>query len=145
MLTQSDFYPPESFSAVQVNALADLPLRLIANAAKTDFKTIKDLNPEIRGHYMAPGTRSINIPGNGKAGFQDRLAVQIEKDTKIRSQRLYVVKEGENLSGIAEKFEVPLAALLIWNRIDLNSAIHPGQRLVIFPPAGEVKTNIENN
>ncbi|MBC2712691.1 MAG: transglycosylase SLT domain-containing protein [Desulfosarcina sp.] len=128
-----DFYAPETFSTVQVNAFADLPLRLIANAAGTDFKTIKDFNPELRGHYMAAGTRMVNIPGDGVAGFQARLATLIEADTKIRNQRVYVVKEGESLSGIAQKFDVPLAALLIWNRIGINKVIHPGQRLVIFP------------
>jgi hypothetical protein len=143
-LSPGDFYAPESFSTVQVNAFADLPLRLIATAAKTDFKTIKDLNPEIRGHYLAAGMRSVNIPGDGEPGFQDRLAVLIEADTKIRSQRVYVVKEGDSLTGIAQKFEVPLAALLIWNRIGINKVIHPGQRLVIFPSAGGRKTDIKD-
>jgi hypothetical protein len=27
---------------------------------------------------------------------------------------------------------VPLAALMIWNRIGLNHTIHPGDRLVIY-------------
>jgi membrane-bound lytic murein transglycosylase D len=144
-LSQDDFYPPDSFSTVQVSVFNEVPVRLIANAAKTDFKTIKDLNPEIRGYYLAPGTRAINIPNNGTTGFQDRLAGLIETDTRIRSQRIYVVKEGESLSGIAEKFAVPLAALLIWNQIDLNNAIHPGQRLVIFPSAEEGETGPENN
>ena len=90
---------------------------------------------------MAAGTRSINIPDDGEADFQDRLAALIELESQIRNQRIYVVKEGESLSGIAQKFEVPLAALLIWNRIGLNKVIHPGQRLVIFPASGEIKTD----
>jgi membrane-bound lytic murein transglycosylase D len=147
VLSQDEFYLPDTFSTVQVSAFNDVPIRLIASAAKTDFKTIKDLNPEIRGHYLAPGTRSINIPDDGTSGFQDRLAVQIEKDSKIRSQRIYVVKQGENLSGIAEKFEVPLAALLIWNRLNLSNPIHPGQRLVILPGVedGQTENELENN
>ncbi len=143
ILSPDDFYPHHTFATVQVSALKDVPIRLIANAAKTDFKTIKDLNPEIRGHYLAPGTRSINIPENGVAEFQDRLAVQIIRDNTIRSQRIYVVKDGENLSTIAEKFEVPLAALLIWNQISLNAPIHPGQRLVILPPAEKDSSDVE--
>jgi len=143
-LSPGDFYAPETFSTVRVNAFTDLPLRLIANAAKTDFKTIKDFNPEIRGHYLAAGTRSVNIPHDGDAGFEGRLTALIEADTKIRSQRVYVVKEGDSLSGIAQKFEVPLAALLIWNRIGLSKVIHPGQRLVIFPAAGGIKTDLKD-
>ena len=143
-LSPGDFYAPVGFSTVRVNAFTDLPLRLIANAAKTDFKTIKDFNPEIRGHYLAAGTRAVNIPNDGDGGFEGRLTALIEADTKIRNQRVYVVKEGDSLTGIAQKFEVPLAALLIWNRIGLSKVIHPGQRLVIFPAAGGIKTDLKD-
>ena len=144
-LTPGDYYAPEIFSTVQVNAFADLPLRLIADAAKTDFKTIKDYNPELRGHYLDAGTRSVNIPTDGEADFQARLAALIEADTKIRSQRVYVVKEGDSLSSISKKFDIPLAALLIWNRIGIKKVIHPGQQLVIFPATGEIKTDLKKN
>lgn len=139
-LLPADYYAPLTFSAIQINAFADLPLRLIADAAGTDFKAIKDFNPELRGHYLAAGTRSVNIPIDGEAGFQARLAALIDADTKVRNQRVYVVKQGESLSGIAKKFDVPLAALLIWNRIGIDKVIHPGQRLVIFPAAGEKRS-----
>ncbi|WP_372682949.1 transglycosylase SLT domain-containing protein [Desulfosarcina sp.] len=143
-LAAHDFYAPEAFSTVQVNAFTDLPLRLIAKAADTDFKTVKDFNPEIRGHYLAAGTRAVNIPSDGEDGFHDRLTAMVEADAKIRSQRVYVVKDGDSLSSIAQKFEVPLAALLIWNRIGLSSVIHPGQRLVIFPAAGKMKDDLKD-
>ena len=143
-LSQNDFYAPETFSTVQVNAFTDIPLRLIAVAANTDFKTVKDFNPEIRGHYLASGTRAVNLPGEGEAGFHDRLEALIEADAKIRNQRVYVVKEGDSLSGIAQKFEVPLAALLIWNRIGSRKVIHPGQRLVILPAAGGAKSDLKD-
>ena len=93
---------------------------------------------------MVAGTRLVNIPGDGEAGFQVRLASLIEADTKIRSQRIYVVKKGDSLSGIAQKFEVPLAALLIWNQIGINKVLHPGQRLVIFPAAAGRKTDFKD-
>ena len=134
-LSPSDFYPPATFSPMQVNAFADLPLRLIAKAALSDFKTIKELNPELRGYYLLAGTRMVNIPVDGRVGFQDRLAVMVKAEKSNRNQRVYVVREGDSLSGIADKFEVPLAALLIWNRMGIKEVIHPGQRLVILPAA----------
>ncbi|MEE4111664.1 MAG: transglycosylase SLT domain-containing protein [Desulfobacteraceae bacterium] len=143
-LSPGDFYAPESFSTVRINAFTDLPLRLIANAAKTDFKTVKDFNPEIRGYYLAAGTRAVNIPSDGETGFHDRLKTMIEAEASIRSQRVYVVKAGDSLSGIAQKFEVPLAALLIWNRIGLSHVIHPGQQLVIFPAPGGGKIDMKD-
>jgi hypothetical protein len=139
-LSPSDFYSPVATSVVQINAFNDIPLRLIATAAGVDFKAIKEYNPEIRGHYLASGTREIRIPGGGDAGFHKYLASLVEEDSLIRSRRVYIVQNGDNLSGIAKKFDVPLAALLIWNRISINGVIHPGQRLVIFPGAGQEKT-----
>ena len=44
-----------------------------------------------------------------------------------------MVKEGDNLTTIADRFNVPLPALLIWNRLDEKKPIYPGDRLVIYP------------
>ena len=142
-ISSDGYYAPEAFSTIQIDAFSDLPLRLIADAAGTDFKTIKDFNPELRGYYLSAGTRRINIPGHGEAGFQVRLSERIREEAGRRSQRIYIVHQGDSLSGIAEKFDVPLAALLIWNRIGLHKIIHPGQRLVVSPPAGTRKTGTE--
>ena len=136
-LSPDDMYEPETFLAVQIHAFNDIPLRLIADAAQTDFKTIKDFNPELRGHYLNSGTRSINIPVHGEKGFQDRLSNRIETDTRLRNQHVYVVQKGDNLSEIAKKFDVPLVALLIWNRFGIHSIIHPGQQIVIYQGAME--------
>lgn len=142
-LASTDFYSPVPFSTVSIDALADLPLRLIADAAGSDFKMIKDLNPELRGHYLAAGTRLVHIPIDGEKGFQARLAAGIQADTTLRSQRIYVVQKGDSLSGIAQKFDVPVAALLIWNRIGIKRVIHPGQRLVVFPSAGKSGSGLD--
>jgi membrane-bound lytic murein transglycosylase D len=48
-----------------------------------------------------------------------------------------VVQSGDSLSVIADRFNVPLAAILIWNRIDMRKPIHPGDRLVIFPRSND--------
>ena len=134
-LEPADCYPPDVFSTVRVSIANDIPLRLIAEAAKTDFKAIKTLNPELRGYYLAAGERMGNVRWKSDAGFQKRLAVLVEKNAALRNQRLYVVKKGDSLSGIAQKFDVPVIALLIWNRIGIRHVIHPGQRLVVYSPA----------
>jgi LysM repeat protein len=48
-------------------------------------------------------------------------------------EQVYFVKEGDSLSAIAERFDVPLTSLLLWNRLNPRRHIHPGQRLVIYP------------
>jgi len=130
-LDDGDAYPPLSLHRVDIECFDDVPIRVIADAAGTWFKAIKDMNPEIRGHFLVSGSHTISIPPDAREGFEARLAEGIAAYAKNQSERVYVVKEGDNLSIIAHKFQVPLPALLIWNRIDLNDPIHPGDRLII--------------
>lgn len=133
LLTEEDYYPPLVFDQIQVDCFKAVPIRLIARAAKTSFKMIKDLNPEIRGHYLTRGTHAILIPKGMSEGFQSRFRQYAKEFAAAQKERVYIVKKGDNLSSIAERFEIPLQALLIWNRLNLNSPIHPGDRLIILP------------
>ncbi|GAB6907980.1 hypothetical protein JCM12296A_38190 [Desulfosarcina cetonica] len=135
-LTTADYYPPKRFAMIRVQSVTDMPLRLIARAAQTDFKTIKDFNPELRGYYLAAGTRALSIPEGGTTGFQQRLAQLVDMEKQNRRQRMYEVKKGDSLTGIADRFDVPVTALLIWNRIGIHDVIHPGQRLIVAPAPG---------
>jgi hypothetical protein len=138
-LNDDDYYPPLSYDQIQVDCRQETPIRIVARSANTNFKTIKDLNPEIRGHYLGEGTHKILIPKGASEGFQSRYAELVAKYVTARKEKVYIVRKGDNLSSIAEKFDVPLAALIIWNRIDLKRPIHPGQRLIIY--AEEAKSD----
>jgi len=131
-LTEKDYYPPLTFDQIQVQCLQHTPIRIIAKAAETQFKVIKDLNPEIRGYYLTSGNHDILIPKGASEGFQDRFRSYIEKYQAAKKERVYIVKKGDNLSSIAEKFDIPLATLAIWNHINLKRPIHPGDRLIIY-------------
>lgn len=132
-LSEKDYYPPLTFDRVQFECFQEIPIRIIAQAANTPFKVIKDLNPEIRGHYLVEGRHSILIPKGAAKGFGDRYQKLLTDFQADKNKRIYIVKDGDNLSSIAEKFEIPLAVLIIWNRVDLEEPIYPGQRLVIYP------------
>jgi membrane-bound lytic murein transglycosylase D len=132
-LTGEDYYPPLEFEKVKIDCLEDVPIRIVAKAARTHFKMIKDLNPEIRGHYLPPGSRSILVPKKFSASFQPRYRSLVKEFLAARDERVYVIKKGDNLTSIAEKSGVPLSALLIWNRIDPRQPIQPGDHLVICP------------
>ena len=132
-LTEEDYYPPLAFDQIQFDCFQEIPIRIVAKAANTNFKVIKDLNPEIRGHYIAAGSHSILLPKGASKGFQDRYRRLEKSFLETRKERIYIVQKGDNLSSIAHKFDVPIAALIIWNRIDLSRPIHPGDRLIIYP------------
>lgn len=132
-LQKDDYYRPFAFDKVRVKSVGEVPIRIVAEAAKTRFKVIKDLNPEIRGHYLASGTHEILVPKGASTGFQKRYKRLVKRFSLGQNERIYVVRKGDNLSSIAEKFNIPLAALIIWNRIDLKQPIHPGDRILVHP------------
>jgi hypothetical protein len=131
--TDQDLYPPLAFDRINIECFQDTPIQIVAQAAGTYFKAIKDLNPEIRGHFLAAGTHSLLIPKGAAEGFDERFKELIQDWQATNQERVYVVQQGDNLTSISERFNVPLPALLIWNRLDGRKPIHPGDRLVIYP------------
>lgn len=132
-MTDEDFYPPLSTQRVEVACGQETPIRLVAQAAKTDFKVIKDLNPEIRGYVLAPGDHRLFIPKETAKGFSARFEKLQQRHRKAEDRQVHIVQKGENLSVIAEKYDIPLPMLLILNRLHPNQPIHPGDKLLISP------------
>lgn len=132
-LTDDDYYAPFAFDSVEVNCRQAIPIRIVAQSANTYFKAIKDLNPHILGHYLSKGINKILIPEGASKGFQNRYARFEDAYISGREERAYIVRRGDNLTAIAEKFNVPLRALTYWNQIDLIDPIYPGQRLSVYP------------
>ena len=130
-LTPGDYYPPLTFDRVRIDCTGETPIRLVAQAARTRFKVIKDLNPEIRGYYLAQGTHQILVPKGASAGFHERLAALVRQSASGQDSKIYIVKKGDTLSSIAARFDLPLPALILWNQIDPTRPIHPGDRLTI--------------
>ena len=142
-LEPSDYYPGFEFDMVGVKLEAKTHLRVVAIAANTYFKDIKEYNPEIRGDELEAGEYSLFVPKGAAKGFQVRFkkALQtwiVEKRhkrpqfPKSRNKLVYVIQKGDNLSMIAKKFKVSLARLLYWNQLKLNHILHPGKKLVIY-------------
>ncbi|MFZ7127565.1 MAG: transglycosylase SLT domain-containing protein [Desulfobacterales bacterium] len=140
-LAESDYYARETFDRLTVDCPEEASLSVVAAAAGTDFKRIKDLNPEIRGHYLEKGRHEILVPVGASKGFAKRFEKLHRAWVRDRGERIYIVRKGDNLSAIAERFGVPLAALLIWNRVDLKKTIHPGDRLIIHTLSDEPLSN----
>ncbi len=131
-LQPGDYYPPLAMKTVSLTLFEETSLTVVAKAAATDFKRIKDLNPELRGHYLEAGTYRLAVPVSAPHDFLRRFETLHGEWSQQRKERVYVVQSGDNLSTIAARFDVPLAALLIWNRINMNETLHPGDRLVIY-------------
>jgi membrane-bound lytic murein transglycosylase D len=63
-------YPPLSFDEVQVTLARAVPVRTLAEASGTYYKTIKTLNPWIKGDTLVPGTFRLKIPKGSTPRFQ---------------------------------------------------------------------------
>ncbi|MDP4978756.1 MAG: transglycosylase SLT domain-containing protein [Desulfobacterales bacterium] len=131
-LNEDDYYRPFEFDEIIVRCDQRTPIRLVAQAAGTYFKQIKDLNPDIRGHYLPAGSHAILLPKGTGDGFKERFDKAVAGWQKNPDKHVYTVKAGDNLSSIAERFQVPLRALLVWNDLKTSHHIHPGDRLIIY-------------
>jgi len=131
-LSEEDYYPPLSFERIQVQCSEETPIRIIAQAAQTNFKVIKDLNPEYRGHYLQEGNHTILVPNGVSKDFQVRYRNLLKHWAAGKRERIYYVKEGDSLYTIADRFGVPMSSLLIWNRLNPKAVIHPGDKLIIY-------------
>ena len=131
-LNEADYYRPFEFDEIIVRCDQRTPIRLVAQAAGTYFKLIKDLNPDIRGHYLPAGSHAILLPKGSGDGFKERFDKAVAGWQKNPDKHVYTVKAGDNLSSIAERFQVPLRALLVWNDLKTSHHIHPGDRLIIY-------------
>ena len=131
---KNDYYEPFSFDRVNITSSEQIPVTLFSEAAGIPFKQVKDMNPEIRGYYLAKGQNSVLIPDGRAEGFKDRFASLYGEWEKNYSGRVHLVKRGENLSLIAKKYQVSLSALLRMNNLSRRSIIHPGDRLIIQNP-----------
>ncbi|MCK9275247.1 MAG: transglycosylase SLT domain-containing protein [Syntrophales bacterium] len=133
LFTNEDLYQPYTCERITFKSPERLPVRIVAEAANTSFKVIKDLNPEIRGYYLNEGTYSIFVPAEASEQFHSRYTRLLEQWMSEETEYLYTVKKGDNLSIIADRFNVPLPALFLWNDLEIDEPIHPGDRLLIYP------------
>jgi len=127
-LTPSELYLPLEFDRITLDAKRKLPIVMIAQAAHSYFKEIKTFNPEIRGHSLVEGVHSLHLPKGAAQGFHQRLKGLMARQ-KSAINKVYVVKPGDTLIGIANKLDVSVGALLAWNNISLKKRIYPGDRL----------------
>jgi len=132
-LSDKDYYPPIAFDKVNIECTREIPIKLIAKAAKSSFKEIMDLNPEIRGYFIPKGNHTILIPKGASEGFVRRYEQLANNYLSDQGKHVYVVKKGETLYSIAKMFDIPVLSISIWNRLGKKLKVSPGDRLVIYP------------
>lgn len=135
ILAKEDLYEARRFEVISVDAQEAVPLQIIAEAANTYFKEIRDLNPQLRSYFLPPGRHDVSVPYGSSAGFTDRYDNLVRQWAAQKEQNAYTVKRGDTLTAIASRFNVPLRAIYLWNNLANGGKISPGDRLYIYPQA----------
>jgi hypothetical protein len=131
-LAREDLYHAVQFDRVEITVREAVPLYIIAQAAKTYFKVIKDLNPQFKSYYLPAGKYKLMLPRGAAMGFSERLENIMSQWLAEKKERIYIVKKGDNLSNIAARFNVSVKAIMIWNGITSGKKIALGDKLFIF-------------
>ncbi|MFH1091635.1 MAG: transglycosylase SLT domain-containing protein, partial [Pseudomonadota bacterium] len=129
-------YKPMPQEMVSVNLSGEVHLTRVAKAIGTDYKVLKELNPQILGTHLPEGTYSLAVPaglGAKTTAFLNELkkpaaGVAGGPPAPKTEAKYYVVKPGDTLTQISMRTGVPVEALCRLNNIQ-GSNIWSGQRL----------------
>ena len=131
-LTEEDLYKPVQFDRVEITVNQPVPIYIIAQAAMTYFKVIKDLNPHIKNYYLPAGKHNLLLPKGTAFGFSERYENLLKQWLDEKVKAVYTVKKGDNLSSVAKRFNVSVKAIMIWNGISNAKDVSSGDKLFIF-------------
>jgi membrane-bound lytic murein transglycosylase D len=76
--------------------------------------------------YLRVGQK-LTLPG----GSGSPMAVSASRETQIRKVR-YGVRRGDSLARIATKFNVRVADIVSWNKLNARDYLQPGQTLLLY-------------
>lgn len=142
-LTEDDLYKPLQFDQVEITVNKPVPLYIVAHAANTYFKIIKDLNPHINGYYLPSGTHSILIPRGAAAGFPERYTNLLHQWHDEKEKVVYTVEKGDSLASIAKRFNVAIKAIMRWNNLASVKDVSPGDKLYIFTDLNIIDASVK--
>ncbi len=130
-LLPEDYYQPVEYDRIRLRCRRYTPVMLVAKAAGTTYKNIRDLNPQIRRDKLPLGTHLVFLPKGAAEAFAEKYEPLITKYRAEVRGRVHKVSKGESLLRIAQKYRISLRQLLRLNNLKTSSTIHPGQVLII--------------
>ncbi len=104
-LAKDDLYTAAQIDSVEITLKEAVPLYIIAQAAQTYYKVIKEINPHFKRYYLPAGKYKIMIPLGATMGFSERFENILSQWLAEKKERIYIVKKGDNLSTIAASLQ----------------------------------------
>jgi membrane-bound lytic murein transglycosylase D len=126
--------PPLTYDFATVNDCVSLDV--LASCAGADIWTMRELNPELVRWCTPPGMKeySIRVPRGSVERFKSQYAA-IPDDQK-RDWIVHMVRKGETLGGIAQKYGIPAEVIQEHNQMASARKLSVGKPLVIPVPRG---------
>jgi len=136
-IDSAELYPAIASDTIELKLRARLLIPDIAIAAGTDYKTIRDLNPQLRDLYFPSGTSTVKVPAGLGPAFTELIAhysAAAAKSTSSASTSdlYYTVQPGDTLSRIAGRTGVSVKRLQELNGLR-GDTIRIGQKLKLKP------------
>jgi len=132
-ISRGELYPAVECDTVELNIRNRIHIADLAIAAGTDYKTVRDLNPQFKGYYFPYGTCTLKVPAGLAPAFSEQFARFSAAAAKAAaSKKYYKVRPGDTLSHIAERTGVPVRTLREINDLR-GDFIRVGQKLRLSP------------
>lgn len=132
----AELYPPVECDVIDLNIRSGINIVDLAIASGTDYRTIRDLNPQFNNYYFPSGTYTIKVPAGLGPVFLEQVTRFSEAAKSTPSARnpddSYTVRPGDTLGHIAERTGVAVKTIQKLNGIK-GSVIRPGQKLKLRP------------
>lgn len=124
----------ESWQLDQVALSQQTDLRLLAKAVGLSTEELRDRNPELNRLVTPPQEGYLlNLPPGSKAVFLDALDRLVQ--ARGPSWRQHLVRPGESLSTIAQRYGTTVAVLMDMNHLENPHHIRAGTPLNVPVPA----------
>ena len=133
-IPKEQMYSSFPCDAVPVDIRSPLHIADVAQALGTDYKMIKELNPQIIGRFLPLGQYALKTPtgtGSKLKKFLESAPPPAEV-SKEEPKSTYTVKQGDTLAEVSRRTGVPVETLKRLNSIQ-GSHLSPGQKLRIVP------------
>jgi hypothetical protein len=145
LLPEDQLYKSLKFDTVTVNISSSVHISDLAHAIATDFKVIKELNPELLNYHLPMGQYSLKVPaGSGRNALAALAQLNHGGPVAARannsssspanhsSQGVYVVQPGDTLTRISAVTGVPVERLKALNGLQ-DSHLTVGQKVKLTP------------
>ena len=135
-LPKERVYKPLSVDIIEVHIRAPVHIADVAQKMGTDYKVLKELNPQIQGYDFPAGRYSLRAP----SGMGPKMAAVLKQSGSNTSHRTarepddnrYEVQPGDTLGHISQRTGVSVETLKELNGLE-DSTIRVGQRLRLSP------------